>query len=97
MKIFLYNDEFDMAGKMAMLHGYRLGLDLCHARPELIESKNSDSVYGRIVEIDKFDLQQMDMYHCTGLHVYERIKVEVVLGGGEKTSAFTYIYQLEKV
>ncbi len=96
MKLFLYNDDFDMNGDFAVLHGFRLAMDKCHRRPELLEAASPSSVYGRVVDVDEFDLEKFDTYYCLGLEVYHRIEVEVVLGGGETIVAFTYKFNVEE-
>lgn len=94
MKLFLYNHDFDLRGKFAILNGYRLGVDKCNRRPELIEAKKS-SVYGRVVDVDEFDLDKLDTFYCIGLGTYSRIEVQVTLKGGKKINAYTYKYNME--
>ena len=96
MKLFLYNNDFDIDGESAVLHGYRLGVDKYNRNPELIKSKD-DAVYGTIIEVDEYGLDMFDVYHCIGLEVYERIDIKVTLKDGSKIEAYTYLYQMEKV
>ena len=90
MRLFLYNNDFEMEGTFGVLHGYRLSIDPCHHKPELIKSSNGGAAYGRIVEVDEMDLDMMDTFYCLGLDAYTRIEVKVCIQQGEYLKCFTY-------
>jgi gamma-glutamylcyclotransferase (GGCT)/AIG2-like uncharacterized protein YtfP len=92
--IFLYSNDLDLPGVLAILNGYRLVTDPCHDSPEIIEDEGS-AVYGRLVEIDDSTLPMIDTYYCVGLDIYDRVVEDVFINGGKKVEAMVYVLHRE--
>lgn len=98
MKVFITGNEFpNLEGDTAILHGYRMAADPCYRGKVLIPSTTRTSAYGRVIEVDKFDIEMMDAYFCVGLDVYSRVEVEVQCEGANTTKCYAYVYNVELV
>jgi len=84
--------EHPVAGEPAELPGYRVETLASFDWPVLVASPDT-SVAGRIYRgLDGRDLERVDAYEGVAEGLYERVEVEVLIEGGERSlPAFVYL------
>lgn len=86
---YLKNERFIAKGALADYGLYELG-----SYPGIVE-KSGETVKGEVYLVSENTLQRIDDYEDEGI-LYRRQEVDVILEGGERLRALTYVY-LQKV